>query len=69
MPTPAQRKQRRQALTAARTAVRAYARDPSPANASNVAHAWRRVREIDSVARWRLPVGVIFPAKWAAKQP
>lgn len=55
MPTPTQRDQRREALMAAKLAVRAYARDPSAANALGVALAWRRVRQIDSIARWQRP--------------
>ena len=56
MLTASQREQRREALAAARVAVQAYARDPSDANAHEVELAWRRVRQIDSVARWRLPL-------------
>ena len=55
MPTATQRDQRRQALSAAKLAVRAYARDPSAANARGVQLAWRRVRQIDSMARWQRP--------------
>lgn len=45
--------QRRDALKAAKAAVRAYARDPSKANAIEVDVAWRRVRALDSVEPWR----------------
>jgi hypothetical protein len=44
---------RRDVLNAAKAAVRAYARDPSKANAIEVNVAWRRVRDLDGVAAWR----------------
>jgi hypothetical protein len=44
---------RAEALQAAKLAVRAYARDPSPKNEAGVEGALRRVRRLDSVARWR----------------
>ena len=44
---------RTEALQAARLAVRAYARDPSPENEAGVAEAFRRVRRLNGVARWR----------------
>jgi hypothetical protein len=44
---------RRDVLNAAKAAVRAYARDPSKANAIGVDVAWRRVRAFDGVATWR----------------
>lgn len=44
---------RREVLNAAKAAVRAYARDPSKANAIEVDVAWRRVRALDGVAAWR----------------
>jgi hypothetical protein len=44
---------RREVLNAAKAAVRAYARDPSKANAIEVDVAWRRVRAVDGVAAWR----------------
>jgi len=47
--------QRREALIAAKLAVRAYAREPSAANAVEVETAWHKVRQLDSVARWRQP--------------
>jgi hypothetical protein len=47
--------QRREVMTAAKLAVRAYARDPSAANAAGVELAWHHVRRLDSVARWRRP--------------
>jgi len=46
---------RRDVLNAAKAAVRAYARDPSKANAIDVDVAWRRVRALDGVAAWRRP--------------
>jgi hypothetical protein len=49
------RSERRQALQEARKAVRAYGRDPSWANADAVEMAWRRVRQLDSLAKWREP--------------
>jgi hypothetical protein len=45
--------ERRQALQEAKQAVRAYAREPSGANADAVEMAWRKVRQLDSVAKWR----------------
>jgi|Tabmets5t2r1_1033131.scaffolds.fasta_scaffold46374_1 hypothetical protein len=44
---------RAEALQAAKLAVRAYARDPSSKNETGVEEALRRVRRLDSVARWR----------------
>ena len=44
---------RAEALQAAKLAVRAYARDPSSKNEAGVEEALRRVRRLDSVARWR----------------
>ena len=44
---------RRDVLNAAKSAVRAYARDPSKANAIEVDVAWRRVRALEGVAAWR----------------
>ena len=37
--------ERREAWTAARQAVRSYARDPSSSNADQVKEAWRHLRE------------------------
>jgi hypothetical protein len=47
------RAERRQALEDAMRAVRAYAREPSQANADAVEIAWRKVRQLDSLAQWR----------------
>lgn len=47
--------QRREAMQAAKLAVRSYARDPSAANAADVETAWQRLRQLDGVARWRDP--------------
>jgi hypothetical protein len=44
---------RAEALQAVKLAVRAYARDPSAKNEAGVEEALRRVRRLDSVARWR----------------
>ena len=44
---------RQEALSAARAAVRAYARDPSDGNASNVEAAWTVLRRLDAVSVWR----------------
>jgi hypothetical protein len=52
---PTKRPERRQALQEAKLAVRAYARDPSQANADAVEVAWRTVRQLDSIAKWREP--------------
>jgi hypothetical protein len=43
---------RKAALQAAKIAVRAYARDPSPENEAGVAEAFKRVQRLDGVARW-----------------
>jgi hypothetical protein len=45
--------ERKEALQDAKLAVRAYARDPSPENEAGVEAAFRRVRRLDGVARWR----------------
>jgi hypothetical protein len=47
--------QRREALEAAKLAVRAYAREPSDENAAAVEDAWRHVRKLQSVVAWRRP--------------
>jgi hypothetical protein len=47
------RPERRQAIQEAKQAVRAYARDPSRANADAVDMAWRKVRQLDGLAEWR----------------
>ncbi len=44
---------RKDAFQAAKLAVRAYARDPSPENEAAVAEAFRRIRRLNGVARWR----------------
>jgi hypothetical protein len=44
---------RAEALQPAKLAVRAYARDPSAKNEAGVEEALRRVRRLDSVARWK----------------
>ena len=48
-----QPQQWREAMAAAKLAVRAYARDPSSSNAAEVELAWHRVRRLRSVAEWR----------------
>jgi hypothetical protein len=50
-----QPEQWREAMAAAKLAVRAYARDPSSSNAAEVEVAWQRVRRLKSVAEWRRP--------------
>ena len=50
-----QPQQWREAMMAAKLAVRAYARDPSSSNAAEVELAWQRVRRLKSVAEWRRP--------------
>jgi hypothetical protein len=47
--------QRREAMRAAKLAVRSYARDPSAANAADVEMAWQKLRQLDGVSRWRQP--------------
>jgi hypothetical protein len=44
---------RRDLLSAAKAAVRAYARDPCQANAIEVDVAFRRVRALAGVTAWR----------------
>lgn len=50
-----QPEQWREAMGAAKLAVRAYVRDPSSSNAAEVEVAWQRVRRLKSVAAWRRP--------------
>jgi hypothetical protein len=50
-----QSEQLRDAMAAAKLAVRAYARDPSSRNAAEVELAWQLVRRLQSVADWRRP--------------
>jgi hypothetical protein len=50
-----QSEQSRDAMAAAKRAVRAYARDPSSSNAAEVELAWHWVRRLKSVAEWRRP--------------
>jgi hypothetical protein len=54
--------ERRQALREAKQAVRAYARDPSRGNADAVDMAWRRVRQLDSLAEWRQAGAKVGPS-------
>jgi hypothetical protein len=52
--------ERQQALQQAKQAVRAYAHDPSQANADTVEMAWRKVRQLDDLAdRREAPAGVV----------
>ena len=44
---------RKDAFQAAKLAIRAYARDPSPENEAAVAEAFRRIRRLNGVDRWR----------------
>jgi hypothetical protein len=50
-----QSEQLRDAMAAAKLAVRAYARNPSSRNAAEVELAWQLVRRLQSVADWRRP--------------
>jgi hypothetical protein len=50
-----QSEQWRDAMTAAKLAVLAYARDPWTSNAAEVELAWKRVRRLQSVAEWPRP--------------
>ena len=50
-----QPEQWREAMAAAKLAVRAYVRDPSSSNAAEVEVAWQRMRRLKSVAEWRRP--------------
>jgi hypothetical protein len=47
------RPERRQTVQETKQAVRAYAREPSRANADAVELAWRKVRQPGSLAEWR----------------
>jgi hypothetical protein len=48
------RPERQRALQEAKQAVRAYARDPPRGpNADAVDMAWRKVRQLNSLAEWR----------------
>lgn len=51
--TQSESQERCVAVEAAELAVRTYAHEPSAANAVEVELAWRRLRRLDSVARWR----------------
>jgi hypothetical protein len=53
------RPERRQAVQEAKQAVRAYAREPSRANADAVELAWRKVRQCDTLAEWRWGVRLL----------
>ena len=44
---------RKKAISAAKSAVKAYAKDPSDKNAENVQAAWDTVKELRSVSVWR----------------
>ena len=56
------RPERRQAVQEAKQAVRAYAREPSRANADAVELAWRKVRQLDSLAEWRWGGATVSPS-------
>ena len=45
--------QERRLWSAAKLAVRAYARDPSARNAIEVQQAWHRIRQSESLAIWK----------------
>jgi hypothetical protein len=45
--------QQRHLWSAAKLAVRAYARDPSERNAAEVRQAWQRIRQSESLAIWK----------------
>ena len=45
--------QHRELWSAAKLAVRAYAKDPSEQNAAKVGLAWRRIRQTESLTVWR----------------
>lgn len=45
--------ERKRAWSTAKTAVHAYAKDPSRDNADLVDAAWQTVRRVDSVSLWR----------------
>ena len=57
----------RQLWFAAKLAVRAYARDPSARNATEVQQAWLRIRQSESLSIWnrmkprRLERDALFP--------
>ena len=57
----------RQLWSAAKLAVRAYARDPSARNAMEVQQAWQRIRQSESLSIWkgmkprRLERDALFP--------
>ena len=59
--------QQRHLWSAAKLAVRAYARDPSERNAAEVQQAWQRIRQSESLAIWkgmkprRLDRDALFP--------
>ena len=59
--------QHRLLWSAAKLAVRAYARDPSERNAIEVQQAWQRIRQSESLAIWkgmrprRLDRDALFP--------
>ena len=58
--------QQRHLWSAAKLAVRAYARDPSERNAAEVQQAWQRIRQSESLAIWkgmkpRLNRDMLFP--------
>jgi hypothetical protein len=56
------RPERRQAVQETKQAVRAYAREPSRANADAVELAWRKVRQLDSLAEWRWGDATVTPS-------
>jgi len=56
------RPERRQAVQEAKQAVPAYAREPSRANADAVELAWRKVRQLDSLAEWRWGGATVTPS-------
>ena len=45
--------QQRHLWSAAKLAVRAYAKDPSARNAAEVQQAWQRIRQSESLAIWK----------------
>jgi hypothetical protein len=55
------RPERGQAVQEAKQAMRAYAREPSRVTADAVELAWRKVRQLDSLAEWRWGGATVSP--------
>lgn len=64
-----QQKEHKQARHAARSAVRAYAKDPTNNNADEVHAAWKVVREMDEASFREKRIGTMITVGMSMRSP